>query len=195
MLREVNKDIPEISDAEYVLRARRGGGNARKVAFTELVRRHETYVRNLVRHLSGNAARADEIAQDAFIIAWQKLKTLENPNGFGAWVRRIAYREFLHAVRRDKLETTYLTSHFDQLETEELYDDQELKRWLSVCSSIEREIMLLQYAYGFTQEEIAADREIPIGTVKSHIHRAKAKIRELLVKDGALDQDQVKQHG
>ena len=185
----MDTSVPEVPDAEYVARARRGGNDERKHAFAALVGRHETHVRNLVRHLTREVARADEIAQDAFFIAWQKLGTLKNPDGFGAWVRRIAYREFLHVVRRDKLEAAYLASHVDQPETAELYDDTELQRWLSVCSPIEREIMLLQYGYGFTLDEISADREIPLGTIKSHVHRAKSKIKDLLVKDGALHQE------
>ena len=167
------------NDAEYVARARQGNRAQRKIAFTELVIRHELYVRNLLRHLCRDEAVAQDLAQDTFVIAWQKLSTLKNPEGFGAWVRRIAYREFLHMLRRGKLESDYIESVQveDEDYADDLIEDTELARWLEVCSPIEREILLLRFAYGFTQEEIAADRKLPVGTVKSVIFRGKEKIR------------------
>ena len=185
------------NDAEYVVRARQGSRAQRKIAFTELILRHELYVRNLLRQLCRDAAVAEDLAQDTFVIAWQKLSTLKNPEGFGAWVRRIAYREFLHMLRRGNLESDYIESlqaeHEDY--ADDLIEDTELARWLEVCSPIEREILLLRFAYGFTQEEIAADRNIPIGTVKSHVHRAKAKIKTLLKADAAREGLEMKHHG
>ena len=106
----MESNTPEVTDAEHVKRARQGRPAERKSAFTALVIRHETYVRNLLRQLSRDEALAEEMAQDAFVIAWQKLASLKNPDGFGAWVRRIAYREFLHMLRRRKLEAAYLES-------------------------------------------------------------------------------------
>ena len=197
----MESNTPEVTDAEHVKRARQGRPAERKSAFTALVIRHETYVRNLLRQLSRDEALAEEMAQDAFVIAWQKLASLKNPDGFGAWVRRIAYREFLHMLRRRKLEAAYLESIDvgDEVEIEDFVEDTELARWLEVCSPIEREILLLRFAYGFTQEEIASDREMPVGTVKSHVHRAKVKIKALLERDSIASKREnnieVNQHG
>ena len=197
MLRLVDSNPTGENDAEYVARARQGNRAQRKIAFTELVIRHELYVRNLLRHLCRDEAVAQDLAQDTFVIAWQKLSALKNPEGFGAWVRRIAYREFLHMLRRGKLESDYIESVQveDEDYADDLNEDTELARWLEVCSPIEREILLLRFAYGFTQEEIAADRKLPVGTVKSHVHRAKAKIKTLLEADAAREGLEMKHHG
>ena len=69
-------------------------------AFEELVRRRQGSVRGLMHRLSGDRHVADDYAQEAFLRAWQKLRTLRSPDAFGGWLRRIAVNVFLQHVRR-----------------------------------------------------------------------------------------------
>lgn len=75
-------------------------------AFDELVERHQSRVRGWLRHLSGDAGIADDIAQETFLRAWRKLGTSKASGGFGAWLLTIARNEFLQhrgkAGREDK---------------------------------------------------------------------------------------------
>lgn len=172
----------ELSDAQWVARALTGSAKVRKDAYSKLVCRHERAVRNLLRQLCQNHAVADELAQEAFLTGWLKLRELRDPPRFAGWIKQIGYREFLHNARRAKLERQYanqLTDHFTaEAETDvRARSTDNLAAMLALCSPIERELMILQFGFEFTQEEIASARQMPIGTVKSHVHRAKQKIR------------------
>lgn len=174
------------SDEGWVAASLNGSGLARKEAYSNLVRRHEGPVRNLLRHLCRSYAIADELAQDAFLTGWLKLTTLRNPQTFGAWIRQIAYREFLHSARTLRLEHKSTHETVGELQVEATNLDDDLEALLAVCSPTEREIMVLQFAFEFTQEEIAVASDMAVGTVKSHVHRAKQKIRAHL---DAVDND------
>jgi RNA polymerase sigma-70 factor (ECF subfamily) len=188
-----------ISDADYVERALDGTEWDRKTAFSALVQRHEKAVRNLLRQLTRNHAVADELAQDAFLGAWLKLATLKQPERFAGWVKRIAYREFLHGARRRKLEQHYANTAVDEpivvTDSAATESSEELDALLAVCTPIEREIMILQFAFEFSQGEIADARGMAIGTVKSHVHRAKKKIRECLEAGQATSEQEDSSHG
>lgn len=85
------------SDEELVARAVAARDQA---AFGELVRRHQSRVRNWLRQLTRNAATADDIAQEAFIKAWNKLDSFSGQGRFAAWLMKIAYTEFLMSDRK-----------------------------------------------------------------------------------------------
>ncbi len=70
------------------------------VAFGELVRRHQSHVRNFLRKLTGDASLADDLAQDCFIHAWDKLAGFSARGTFIGWLLKIAYTTFLQSKRR-----------------------------------------------------------------------------------------------
>ena len=170
----------EASDEFWIEKAIARSSSEAKEAFGLLVRRHETAVRNLLYQLTRNRAIADELAQDTFLTAWLKLKLLDQPDRFGAWIRRIAYREFLHSARRMRLEQKYRQGWVEEAVHNDQNMDDEIGALLKPCTPLEREIMILQFGFGFTQEEISNDRGLAVGTIKSHVHRAKQKIRSSL---------------
>ena len=154
--------------------------------FAALVQRHETWVRNLLRALCGDAAQADDLAQDSFIIAWQKLSTLKVPEKFQGWLKQLAYRQFLHWQRRQKLEARHAQTSTDDGVMFAGDIDIELQQSLQHCSGLERELLLLHYGFGFTVGELAESQGSPAGTIKSHLHRARQKIRQHLEAEGSL---------
>lgn len=131
---------------------------------------------------------ADDLAQETFIRAWDKLTSFSGKGSFVSWLMAIAHNQFLQAIRKSKRERRLM----DDLEIEkgepamqldasssatssELPD---LPKLLAILTGPEQAVMLLGYGFGFSHSEITEVTGIALGTVKSHIHRGKAKIRE-----------------
>jgi RNA polymerase sigma-70 factor (ECF subfamily) len=71
-------------------------------AFGELVRRHQSHVRNFLRKLTGDYVAADDLAQDCFMHAWAKLQTFSGRGSFIGWLLKVAYTTFLQSKRKSK---------------------------------------------------------------------------------------------
>ena len=72
--------------------------------YDELIRRYQSDVRNWLRHLTGDPSQADDLAQETFIRAWERLHTISDGKRFKAWVMKIAYNMFLQSRRRQASE-------------------------------------------------------------------------------------------
>ena len=169
-------------DGGLVQAALAGSPNQRHAAFAQLVERYQAYLRNMLLGLSGNADLADELAQDAFVQAWQKLDTLREPSRFQGWLKQLAYRHYLHHQRHQAVVARHRDSEMQQ--TREFAETpgptEDWARLLKPCSALEQELLVLLFGFEFSYAEIAEARQMPLGTVKSHVHRAKAKIAEML---------------
>ena len=167
-------------DHELVARAVSGQDTA---AFGELVRRHQSHVRNFLRKLSGDYTLADDLAQDCFMHAWDKLPTYSGRGSFIGWLLKVAYTTFLQSKRKSRRYAEILESagHVADLETGSrvLPDDEstDLDKFLAVLTEQERAIMVMSYACGLSHREIGDATDMPVGTVKSVIFRGKEKIR------------------
>ena len=169
-------------DGELVARAIATGNPA---DYDELIRRYQSDVRNWLRHLTGDHSRADDLAQETFIRAWERLHTISDGKRFKAWVMKIAYNMFLQSQRRRGREARLA----DALGREQLAAEShvttsgdagvaDLPRMLATLTEDERVTMVLCYAYGMSHREITELTEMPLGTVKSHIRRGAARIRD-----------------
>ena len=74
-------------------------------AFEALVRRHQSRVRNWLRLLARSSARADDLAQETFIRAWERAHTFSGRGKFVSWLMKIAYNAFLEECRGDRVRT------------------------------------------------------------------------------------------
>ena len=152
-------------------------------AFGELVRRHQSHVRNFLRKLSGDITMADDLAQDCFMHAWDKLHTFSGRGSFIGWLLKVAYTTFLQSKRKSKRYAEILENvgHVAELEsrTHAVQADEvtDLDRFLAVLSEEERAVMVMSYACGLSHREISEATSMPVGTVKSVIFRGKEKIR------------------
>ena len=174
------QDLPE---AALVALARRG----HDVAFEELVRRRQAVIRGLLRRLSGDAALADDLAQEAFLQAWTNLSRLRAPDAFGAWLRQIAVNVWLRHARRVHLPMEPVEDHDISSEggIGGVSDRLDLETALGKLRPPERLCVVLAYAEGMTHTEIAGTTGLPLGTVKSHVARAAAKMRAWLASRSA----------
>ncbi len=152
-------------------------------AFGELVRRHQSHVRNFLRKLTGDFEAADDLAQDCFLHAWNKLQTYSGRGSFIGWLLKVAYTTFLQAKRKSKRYAEILSEVGHQAEADAQLrsvqpgDDGDLDRFLAVLSEEERAVMVMSYACGLSHREISEATSMPVGTVKSVIFRGKEKIR------------------
>ena len=169
------------SEAALILAAQAKDQNA----FSELVRRRQGWARGLLRRMCLNAAEADDLAQDAFVKAWERLRDLESPAAFPGWFRRIAVTTFLMARRRQKAQFEIIdeTSPIaDETSTPENAAGAkiDLERALARLSEPERLCVTLNHGEGLSHAEIVEMTGLPLGTVKSHVLRGTEKLRRLL---------------
>ena len=152
-------------------------------AFGELIRRHQSQVRNFLRKLTGDFSLADDMAQDCFLHAWNKLQTFSGRGSFIGWLLKVAYTTFLQSKRRSKRYAEILQEIGHAAETEQRslsHNSEEvsdLDKLLAVLSEDERAVMIMSYACGLSHREISEATGQPVGTIKSVIHRGKEKIR------------------
>jgi RNA polymerase sigma-70 factor (ECF subfamily) len=151
-------------------------------AFSELVRRRQSWLRNLLRRLCRDPALADDLAQQVFLRAWRSLPTLRSVAAFGAWLRRLAINTWLAHVRSApppmaSLDSAELPVPVAVASTAEQLD---LDRALAQLSREERMCMVLTYNEGMSHGEISLVTGLPLGTVKSHIRRGAQRLRSLL---------------
>lgn len=171
-----------LSDPELIARAVTTDDRA---AFGELVLRHQSAVRHFLRHLTrGDAALADDLAQDTFIQAHRSLARYRGDAAFATWLLGIAHNHWRNARRRQR-SVPLEAGHLETLEpvpaavsSSELKAD--LAGALHQLAPEEQTALHLTYQQGLSHGEIATLLDWPLGTVKSHLARSKAKLRHLL---------------
>ncbi len=167
--------LMNLHDVELAALAAAGG----RREFGELVRRHGSSVRALLRRMGADPALADDVAQDAFLQAFEKCAEFRGEGTFAAWVRRIAAR--LYLKRRSK-EARYVAEVEPEEETPAVDTPGrvDLDEALKSLSEPERLCVSLCHGAGLSHPEIAAAMNLPLGTVKSHVKRGLDKLRARL---------------
>ena len=164
-------------DVELAALAAAGG----RREFGELVRRHGSAVRMLLRRMGAQGAEADDVAQDAFIQAFEKCAEFRGDGTFAAWVKRIAARLYLKRKARDARYVAELEP--EQAEVVIAPDAAgrvDLDEALKSLSEAERLCVSLCHGAGLSHPEIASAMNLPLGTVKSHVKRGLDKLRARL---------------
>jgi RNA polymerase sigma factor (sigma-70 family) len=153
-------------------------------AFGELVSRHQSQVRSLLRRLAcGDQALADDLAQETFLKAYKGLHGYRGGGKFSSWLYRIAYNTFLTQKSRRRNDSELA----DAVESEgsghssrRMALRQDLLSAMKCLTPDERAAISLACGEEATHEEIAETLGWPLGTVKSHILRGKEKLRRRL---------------
>ena len=156
-----------------------------RTAFGELVLRHQSAVRRFLRHLaSGDAALADDLAQETFIQAYRGLERFRGEASFTTWLFGIAHNHWRNA-RRQQRKHAPLTDQEAEKETvpsparsADLRHD--LTTAIHQLPPDEQTALHLCYQQGLSHSEIAHVLGWPLGTVKTHLARSKEKLRQLL---------------
>jgi RNA polymerase sigma factor (sigma-70 family) len=171
----------ELTDADLVARVLVDDDQH---AFGELVRRHQSSVRGLLRQLTRtDIALADDLSQETFLRAYKNIRSFRGEARFSTWLYRIAYNCFRENARRRKelvgIDEEQLQSEHDpQVADPALRHD--LMYALSLLPLHERSAIVLCCQNGLSHEEAARVLDIPLGTVKTNVLRGREKLKRTL---------------
>ncbi len=190
-------ELTNLPDAEIVALARQG----RDRAFRELVRRYERPVFSLIFRMVRDREAAEDLAQDSFVKVLNHLDRYRPEFKFSSWIFKIANNVAIDHLRKRQLDTVSIdgsphaasiaeaaASSFDlTAQQESALEEMEAKE---IGGAIERAIaslrpeyrscIMLRHVEGRSYEEIAATLDLPLGTVKTYIHRARNELRQAL---------------
>ena len=191
------KDLQALGDREVVELAKAG----KEAAYRELLRRYERPVFSLIFRMVRDRALAEDLAQETFIKVLNALEIYRPDYKFSSWIFKIANNAAIDQLRRRDLDTLSLDGAPDARTADEVEATalqaadrsesplQELES-RETGSAIERAIgrlrpeyrtcILLRHVEGRSYEEIAEVMDLPLGTVKTYIHRARIELREYL---------------
>jgi RNA polymerase sigma-70 factor, ECF subfamily len=167
----------------------------RSAAFGILVRRHQDRLYNTVYRLLGNSEDAQDVIQESFISAYQSLSSFKGDAKFFTWLYRIAMNAAISLKRKkkaavsldtgskhdlaiDPLDQSLDNQPGDLLERQE--EEDRLQAALNKLSPEHKSVIVLKDIEDMKYEEIAEVLEVPIGTIRSRLHRARLELRDLL---------------
>lgn len=166
------------SEPQLVAKAQSGD----ECAFEQLVRAHQRYVFNLAYRVLGDRSEAEDVAQETFVRAWRGLPSFRAECRFTTWLYRIARNVCLNRLPRLEAELRQ-TEVLGQAmacpdpEPDEVLDARErhafLHAALAKLPEKYRLVLTLRYLQGFSYAEIADVLNLPLGTVKTHLHRGR----------------------
>lgn len=164
----------------------------RAEAFGELVRRHQGKIRALLMRLTrGNRTLTDDLTQEAFLRAYRGLPGFEGRSRFSTWVHRIAYFVYLNHRNRvrqpaalpDEFELTTPAPE-DELSPRRADMRRDLALLVDGLPAHYRQVIVMHFVRHVPYRDIADTLDLPLGTVKTQLHRAKLLMREQLVELG-----------
>lgn len=151
-------------------------------AFTLLVERHQGAIRNYMRRLLvSDDATADDLAQETFLTAFQKMSSWRGTAKLSTWLHSIAYRKFLDYQRKNKRQLSLANIPEAGQDNRQAIDAEIMARHLmGLLKPKDRAVLTLAYGAGMSHAEIAKVVDRPLGSVKARIHRAKLKLYKWL---------------
>lgn len=180
------KNAKHDDDASLVKRARKGD----RLAYEQLYRRHRDHVYGLVWRLGGgDAALAEDLLQEAFVRAWQKLDSFRGDSRFGTWLHRLSANVAL-SDRRTRLRRlareTELEGAAERTATgdRDVYagERMDLERAIAQLPERARTVLVLYDIEGYSHAEISEIAGMAEGSSKAQLHRARKLVREALSK-------------
>jgi len=164
------------SDGQLVAQAKAG----QREAYRLLVVRHERAVRALAWSVLGDHHGAEDVAQEAFVTAYQRLLSLRRGELFAAWVCRIARRLAVRAARRRKKDPAALKHEPAAAAEDAARDHHDLMRAVAGLPKRMRTLVLMTYFEDRTAAEIAQIQGCPVGTVTALLSRARRRLANRL---------------
>jgi RNA polymerase sigma-70 factor (ECF subfamily) len=152
-------------------------------AFAHLVEEHETMVFGLAYHFFGDRGKAEEVAQDVFLQLYRSIATVENESHLMFWLRQVATRRCIDQTRRTKLKAVSLDDVVELRARDVAPDpilDRRLKKLIAELPEMQRAVVTLRYQEDLDPAEICRIVQMPVNTVKSHLHRALQSLRRKL---------------
>ncbi len=154
-----------------------------KTAYAELVTRYQSSIRQFLRRLTaGDHHLADDISQETFLLMYRKLYTFKGSANLSTWLHKIAYNCFLRYIQTLKDIEFVDEQNLESIASvqPDMLTDIMLEQLMKHLSVEERLMLTLSFSAGMSHSEIVEVTNYPLGTVKSHINRAKLKLIQLV---------------
>jgi len=185
-------DMKDLSDSEsrWVEEARAGD----RLAFEKLYRSHCDHIYGLCWRLcGGDSALAEDMVQEAFVRAWNKLDLFKGDSKFGTWLHRLAVNVVL-SDRRIRVKRLRREQEFDEnVERVQVGDRdvfaglrKDLEAAIAGLPERARTVLILYDIEGYRHEEIAEMTGMAVGSSKAQLHRARKLVREVLEDTGSI---------
>lgn len=165
---------------EALVTAAQGGSTE---AFSRLVERHQQALRAFLRRACGDWAMADDLAQETFLAAWSRIGRLKAGASVRAWLCGIGYNKHLTAMRSAGRERARAARYEEDREiTMDAHPEDKLalERAMAELPPEQRACVALCLAADFSHAEASEALEMPLGTVKSHVSRGRARLLQAL---------------
>lgn len=172
-------------DQTLILRTLGGEENA----FGVLVQKYQNRLFNGLVQIVRSHAEAEDLSQEAFVLAFTKLKSFQGNSAFYTWLYRIAYNLAITRIRRRKANLSLDSQHEAGLDyacqgcspSERMEQDEQanlVRTALNQLSEEHRTILILREMEEMDYDALSAVLDLPIGTVRSRLHRAREQLRE-----------------
>ena len=190
-------DYSKLEDSELASCAARG----QEPAFRELLARYERPVFSLVYRMVRDRTLAEDLAQEAFIRAFNAIGSYKTSYKFSNWILKIANNHTIDHLRKRKLDTVsihgspHATTQEELSQTRVVVESHEesphdyvehrelggqIEEAIGALREEYRTVILLRHVEGYPYEEIAEIMDLPLGTVKTYLHRARGELRKSL---------------
>ena len=152
--------------------------------FRAIVERHQARVYSIALRVLGESGAAEEVAQDVFVELHRALRKLESEEHATAWLRRVACHRATDALRRRTARADSAAAQYEDgmglrpAVREFLPLMNRVEQLLLTLPPAQRAVMVLRYQEDLEAEDIAIELEMPVATVRSHLHRAVKMLRE-----------------
>ena len=162
--------------------------NDNRNAFGQLVIAYEQGVRRFLFNLTADEALTNDLAQETFLKAYLAIRSFQGLSQFKTWLYRIAYNEFLTHRRSQHNFSNEIPPDNESISPTIATDTRlTIECCLSQLSEIERTIIILFYIEDIPIKKIAEITQLPQGSIKSHLHRAKSRMRQFLENDSKIN--------
>jgi RNA polymerase sigma-70 factor (ECF subfamily) len=188
-------DISQIDDMALVQRSKQGD----LTAFEMLFARYQKRTYNLIYRMVGNEQDAVDLTQEVFVRVYNSINTVKSDSSFAAWIRTVAvnisrdfFRKRGRTIKADSIDEK-LNINGDEIDRdiadwsynpESMLEKKDLQdavsKAISSLSQQHREVVILHHIEGLDVNEIARDLDIPVGTVKSRLARAREELKRKL---------------
>ncbi len=163
-------------------------------AFRVLVEKYQNRIFSLAWRMVGDREEAEEVAQDAFLRAWRALPRFRADARFSTWLYRIAYRRSCDALallrvrRRRERGLERMDAMADPAQDAGRLAEGPVERLVAALPEAQRAVVTLFYFQDHSLGEVARVLGMPEGTVKTHLHRARAALRRALQRERAREE-------
>jgi len=193
-MRVEEKQQPEVRDTDEACLTR---AKVEREAFGELVRRYADRIFNLAYRMTGDRSAAQDLTQETFLRAYQGLAGFKEGSAVAPWLYRIAvnaclsYRQRQETTAAEPLDETVAVRLFDSgVPPDELAEQREVQatvqRAILALPPRYRAVVILYHLEDRPYSEIADILGLPVNTVRTHLHRGREMLREILARDNSL---------